>query len=211
MQRHKSDSGTPRLVFLENAWARMMAYISSCPIEINGLGTVAVHAGQIVVTNVFILDQNAGPGHAEIDDQALARFNDRYIRQGGNIGDFRFQWHSHVKGPAFFSSEDEATIDRWAGDWLVSLVGNHYGEYQCRLDVRSGGVNYPLRVSVPMRPVILLGRDLHMEAEVAEGIIRHVRTDKVRWGFGRQRGVATGSVADLFVPPEGLLTQEEGQ
>jgi proteasome lid subunit RPN8/RPN11 len=167
----------------------MMAYILNCPTEINGFGYVEVQGGSLVVSEVFILDQSASATHVEIDPLVLAHHMDTMRQAGLNPSSMRFQWHSHVHMEAYFSPTDTANIDRWPGNWLISLVANKQGEFSCRLDVFKS-----MRVGVEISPEIV--------AQIPGDVMRATAleiADKVRVPGGfmrRSRGVIDGEPAE---------------
>jgi hypothetical protein len=122
------------VVFPLHLWQKMQAYIQACPVEINGFGTVEVREGVVHITDIFILDQVATGASVEVDETALQQYIGNLIRNGGDPGAIKFQWHSHVNMKAYFSGTDTDNIDRWTGDWLISYVGNKRGEYAIRYD-----------------------------------------------------------------------------
>jgi len=140
----------PRVLIPFAVWQKIMAYILNCPVEINGFGVIEVGPFGVVVQDVFILQQFATPTGVETDQGTLDRFVAEMARTGGNPGLIKFQWHSHVSMPAYFSGVDTANIERWPGDWLISLVANKRGEFSCRLDVLR-----PIRVGIDIHPEIV--------------------------------------------------------
>ncbi len=180
MGRQQSDAQglVPRVQIPITIWQKMMGYVLNCPVEINGFGFIEVHRGIIRVNDVFILDQTATPAAVETDEQALGQYVYDLIRQGGDPGAIKFQWHSHVNMAAYFSSVDTDNIDRWVGDWLLSLVANKQGEYSCRLDVLR-----PIRVGVPVRPEFIADMPLGLLDATANEVSAKVKV--VRNGFRR--------------------------
>ena len=174
-------AGMPIVMMSHEVWQTIMAYVRACPVEINGFGMVSmIHQGNIYVRDVFILEQEATATHVATNDAALAAFLDRHLANGGHPGEIRFQWHSHVDMPARFSATDIALIQRWPGDWLVSLVVNKRGEYSCRIDMQSGGERFPLRVSVDTKITLVDVITEDAAARVAAEIAANVRISKPR-------------------------------
>jgi hypothetical protein len=125
--------------------------------EINGMGMVEKIGNDFVITEAFILKQDAGAAHAEIDPMAL----NRLVSEREDYGKLHFQWHSHVYMPARFSSIDTANIAGYAGyfgDFMISFVTNKRSEYSCRLDLFRPfyvGFEVPLTVIVPLQRDLL--------------------------------------------------------
>lgn len=174
----------PRVQISFQDWQKMMAYVINCPTEINGFGLVEVRDDIIRVKDVFILDQVASPGHAEVDHDALTHFIHEMVLSGtGNPGSIKFQWHSHVNMESYFSPTDTANIERWPGDWLISLVVNKRGEFRCRLDIFE-----PFRVEIDVIPEIVTVFDEGLLDSTADEIRLKVRSQGVGF-FGRLRTV----------------------
>ena len=88
----------------------------------------------------------------EMDPKALNRFVYELVRDGGDASSLKFQWHSHVLLPAYFSAEDLETIAGYLNDYMISFVGNQQDEYRCRLDLFKPfqlSLELPLLVRVP--------------------------------------------------------------
>lgn len=109
-------------------------YLSAVPGEVGGIGLVAERPGGPHIYELFILPQTSGPGAVELDAGRLAEFVARFERAGGDPGQLRCWWHSHGDLDVGWSATDEATIARFPGDGLVSLVGNRRGDLLARLD-----------------------------------------------------------------------------
>jgi len=162
-----------------------------CPVEINGFGIVNFDNPQVILLeDVFILDQMATPGSVETDPLALGRYMHQMHLDGGDSSKIKFQWHSHVQMPPFFSAVDKDNIENWPGDWLVSLVLNQRGEFECRYDSLR-----PLRFSQVLEPVI----DVTVTAAVADELAKEVagKVKQPRWG-----GLGTRSLTDGSVDPD---------
>jgi len=127
---------SPQLFIPIEVWQKMMAYIMNCPIEVNGFGILELdERNAFTLKDVFITDQVASPGDVEVDPLAVAQAMDEVRGRGHNTLQMAFQWHSHVRMNARFSSTDTRNIENWPGKRLISLVANKFGEYECRLDV----------------------------------------------------------------------------
>lgn len=144
---HKSIAPLPVVVLTMNSFLKIISYTQLCPFEISGMGMVDVKDGVFTIRDVFILKQTVTPVHAEIDPVCLNQFISDLSQSGGNTADIKFQWHSHAKVPAFFSVEDIETIKSYFGDFMISFVTNHNGDYQCRIDITQP---IPLSIEVPV-------------------------------------------------------------
>ena len=126
----------PQVKILEQVWKRLMAYIITCPKEVGGLGSVEERDGELIVTDVFLIEQTASPGDFEIDPTALSQFVNEWIAYGRDVSELKFWWHSHADMNTFWSVVDEDTMRRLAGDsYLISLVGNRRQEHRTCLTI----------------------------------------------------------------------------
>lgn len=141
----------PRLLFPLEVWQKLQAFVGACPVEINGFGLLVPQGSDYLVQDVIILEQVAGPAHVDNDPLVIARFMTDCIRAGIDTSMLRLQWHSHVTMPAYFSGTDTNNIERYAGQWMTSIVLNKYGEYEARLDVYK-----PFRMTAPLQITVLL-------------------------------------------------------
>jgi proteasome lid subunit RPN8/RPN11 len=134
----------PRVTIDLPSWQAIMEYTRQCDVEINGFGLVDYQpsSGLIRLSDAFITKQDASMQGVEIDDADLHRHMYALSKKGIAPSRVKFQWHSHVGMPVYFSDIDTQNIDRWSGDLLVSLVVNKHGEWRCRLDLYT-----PLRLS----------------------------------------------------------------
>lgn len=121
----------PKVFIALAAMEKILCFTRLTEYEINGLGTVERRGNDFLITEAFILDQEAGVATAEIDPMTLNQF----VGECREPEKLKFQWHSHGRIPAFFSTEDTSTIARYFNDFMISLVVSKNGEYQCRLDL----------------------------------------------------------------------------
>lgn len=161
----------PSLHMPVTVWQKLMAFVVSCPVEVNGFGLIDDVPGGFVLSDVFITEQSAGPAHVDVTPETMGKLMTDMIRRGEDPGRIKFQWHSHVGMAAYFSLTDEANINRWPGDWLFSLVANVHGDYACRLDMLSGP-----RVTVDITPQMHITPDQdllqHAAAEIRSKVSR---------------------------------------
>ena len=180
----EEDLVKPLLVIPEVIWKKLMSYVLSCPVEIQGFGTVTAQPhGQLVIDQVFILEQTASEVGVDADQFDLSRFIFEMTRRGDNPGRIKFQWHSHVNTEAFFSATDVGNIESWQGDWLISLVANKRGEFNCRLDVLR-----PIRIGVKLNPVFTSP----ISEELMQSATLEISQKVKQRSFGFRRAVRTG-------------------
>lgn len=130
---------------------KLNAYIAQCPQEISGLGTVEVVEGELMITDVFLLEQEVTPSETVLPALTVAYFLATAVENGIDPSQLRLWWHSHARHQAYFSATDLATIGSTfdTSPWLLSYVGCHAGTYQARLDVFASSIS-PLHLSNPV-------------------------------------------------------------
>ena len=124
----------PTVTIERRALAALRLYLQAVPGEVSGIGLVADRGGDPHVAEVFILRQESGWSETELHPGSLARFVADFERRGGDPSQLRCWWHSHGDLEVSWSDTDEATIQAFPGDGLVSLVGNRRGDLLCRVD-----------------------------------------------------------------------------
>lgn len=138
-----------QLVIPYHCWRQMHSLAAACATEVNGFGYIRhLFGGIFKLQEVFILEQVATPWSAETVDTALLAHLAKMHEEGIPSELLRFQWHSHGDAASFFSNTDNANIERWPGDWLMSLVINRRGEAVCRYDHFAGGLRLKAEVAI---------------------------------------------------------------
>jgi hypothetical protein len=123
-----------RLRATPEAWETLSLYIRLAPGEVGGLASVQRDGADYLITGVYLLDQEATDVDNELDAAAVSRFLIDYLDRGEDPSTLRLWWHSHARETVFWSSQDHRTIEGFGGELLVSLIGNHAGQYLARLD-----------------------------------------------------------------------------
>ena len=123
-----------RLRATPEAWEHLALYILLSPGEVGGLASLEQEGEDFVVTAIHLIDQRATDVDNELDAESVSRFLIDYLHGGGDPGALRVWWHSHGREGVFWSADDQRTIDRFGGEWLISLIGNHAGKFLARLD-----------------------------------------------------------------------------
>ena len=152
MFQHEDEFPRPRVFILVSALQKLRAYVKICSVEINGLGVVKRFGSNFLITDVFILSQQASMISVKVDDLALHKFIFEQVRNGGDPAEIKLQWHSHVNMEAYCSGEDRRTISGYKSDFMISLVMNKRDESFCRIDLFKPfrlGFAAPLEVFVP--------------------------------------------------------------
>lgn len=127
----------PRVIIDQQTFAKLKRFVDLCEAEISGLGIIERQGNDFIIKDVYVLKQHTVIDglHVELDPQAFNLFIYELAKNGGDTAGIKFQWHSHADAPAFFSPEDINTIAGYMNDYMISLVINKRGEYQCRLDL----------------------------------------------------------------------------
>ena len=114
---------------LPEAHAQIMYYVNKSSVEISGLGRIEKDSqGNMVVTKVYLLDQENTSATTDIDAQAMAKLMYETREDKGNLN---FWWHSHVNMATFWSGTDMATIKQFGKNgYLLATVFNKQGDHR---------------------------------------------------------------------------------
>lgn len=95
--------------------------------EVSWMGRIQVtEEDNYLVTNIYLLEQEVGAAHTDIDAEAVARI---LYESDGDEGDLLYWVHSHANMQAFWSSVDVDTIKAMGKNGLcVASVFNKKGE-----------------------------------------------------------------------------------
>ena len=173
-QRNTTEREKALQVLMPQAvWQKMIAYVKACDCEINGFGYVRVLDQQSVkVEDVFILKQTVSAGSAVTEPSELTGHITQMVADGLDTSLLRFQWHSHVYMPSYFSGIDTNTIDAYTNcDWMISLVVNKHEEFAIRLDVYC-----PFRLTVPVELAVFVDEVDAISKACAQEVKEKVRT-----------------------------------
>jgi hypothetical protein len=162
---------TPRVLITLEAKKRLDLYIKLADGEISGLGRVRRLGPDFLIEEVFLFEQESGPGDTELDPDSVAGWLTELIRRGEDPSQIKLWWHSHATMSVFWSGTDEATASRFANSWMISVVGNKRGEYLCRLDLYE-----PVRLTIDgLRLEVHWSEDSALRTEVEAEIKEKVR------------------------------------
>lgn len=134
----KNNPSKPGMKILieSEALHKLRGFIDGCPQEISGLGIVSREGNNPIIKDIFIGPQeNTGSSTDMSDIDGLLAYA---LEAGYEPQDIRLWWHSHAKMGTFMSSTDVDTINqlvKYVGGWLLSVCGNHAGNWCTRLDV----------------------------------------------------------------------------
>ena len=121
--------------FTDETYARLRLYVELCPWEIGGLGEVLAEGDGLLVTGLALPDQRVSAAETELQPEAVLRILQQCLEEGRDPAALRLWWHSHAEEKVEWSETDEATIERFGADSLVSLVTNKAGDLLCRWDI----------------------------------------------------------------------------
>ena len=124
----------PHLSFSDLAWRKLTLYTRRCPLEIGGLGYVREDGPDFVLEDVFIVQQDINDIATRLETSAVHQLIVDTIDSGLDASGLKLWWHSHAREATFWSGEDEATIDRFRNEGMLSLVTNHRLKFLARLD-----------------------------------------------------------------------------
>lgn len=122
-----------------NIWRKIMQYAQlASPREVTGIGLVELDPktdDHYIVKEVFLPQQSANEVFSEFSETGLHDIiTDVIANDISNATKLRFRWHSHGKNDVFFSTIDNADIEKWKSDWVFNLVVNAEGKYCVRFD-----------------------------------------------------------------------------
>lgn len=124
-----------KLVIPIDKYQQIMAYTNLVNTEITQFADVEMEDdGTLVVGNVYLLKQEAGGAHVDMEEEDISKFMVELIKDGKTQMP-RLWIHSHVNMQAFFSGTDVNTYTNTLdnGEWTVSLVVNKRQEMKAVL------------------------------------------------------------------------------
>jgi proteasome lid subunit RPN8/RPN11 len=121
------------------AYRKIMAYADACDEEISGFADVEYKKDkqEIVVGEVYLLEQNVTGTNTHLEEEAVSKFNIDMIKKGRKQLP-QLWWHSHVNMGTFFSGTDEETCSELQNDsFNIALVVNKAHQYKAMMYVYS--------------------------------------------------------------------------
>lgn len=97
-----------RINITNEAIFKIHHWVDKSPVEVSGLGKITrQEGGDLLVTDVYLLDQENTATDTELDANAISKlmFETKDVE-----GDLSFWWHSHVNMGVFWSSTDMEAI-----------------------------------------------------------------------------------------------------
>lgn len=106
-----------------NQW---MFYVQECDSEVSAMGRVVRQGADFLVTKLYLLEQEVGAAHTDIDAEAICKL---MLETMDDEGDLLYWVHSHVNMQAFWSGTDLETIRTMGKNGLcLASVFNKKGE-----------------------------------------------------------------------------------
>ncbi len=167
-QRPDSIPHNVKILIPRKEWNKIRYWVDISPVEISGVGIVkptktTTVNGKTVITEltvekVLLLRQRNSATLTDIDTQALLELMAEYAEDSEYI---RLWWHSHVNFDVFWSGTDEATINDFHADWMLSIVTNKKNENKARLDIYN-----PIRTMIKVNELVIVDGTEEDEAEL---------------------------------------------
>lgn len=98
-----------RMKIPHTVYEKVMYWVNRADFEVSGFGKVTYDPSDnsYTVTDAFLLKQEGGAAHTDIDPASLGKL---MFESKDAPGDLNWWWHSHVKMAAFWSQTDKDTI-----------------------------------------------------------------------------------------------------
>lgn len=124
------------------AQQKMKHWINIARGEVSGLGAVeeirndrGIITG-FIIDEIYLLKQQSGSADTILDDEAVGQFLFEMAKSGGDTSKIKLWWHSHGDLGVFWSTTDEANIQRLANSsYMISIVGNKDRKSLTRIDL----------------------------------------------------------------------------
>jgi len=120
-------------------WAFLVALVQRIKTESAALGYVTVTEEGLVVHDLFVPEQEVTGATFEMDKTSVGKIaEENRVKKGLDIGDIRFQWHSHgtmSPGPSSVDAGNVVDLLSCSGTWLLTMIMNRSLEYTLQLDV----------------------------------------------------------------------------
>lgn len=128
-------------------YRKIQYWMAKADIEVSGFGKVMLLPnGTISVLDAYLLKQEGGAAHTDIDGQSLGKlmFDTKDVP-----GELKWWWHSHVDMSVFWSGQDTTTINELSqADWCGATVFNRKGEMRSAVGIASHHDLFGTSVSV---------------------------------------------------------------
>ena len=138
----------------ELIYKKILLHVERNEGEVGIWGETNITNNQIVVTDIFLIEQHTTPSHYVLDTNARSNFYYQYHQSGGDLGNLKLILHSHGDFSACWSPDDEKTIENYSrADYLVSIVVDRIGPGHIlnRIDFF-----HPFRFTIHNIPIVIL-------------------------------------------------------
>ena len=188
------------VVLSEAVYQRLCAYVDAVDTEISGMGEVVVKDGELVVTEVYLLEQVCTGAHTELDSTSIARLRAQLHEQGKAQDGFKLWWHSHANMGCFWSGTDTGTQEELVSDtdWALSIVLNKKREIRAKVSVRDKVVG---TIGIDELPVIVRSTSPEFDGEGLKKEVEEKVKDKVVTGFQVDRSAYPYSQEGYHLDP----------
>jgi hypothetical protein len=168
----------PRITSYSEADERLWIYIRSCLTEISGLGDVKYLpvTNELKIEAVHLFAQECSGMDTSLSPEAVGKYMTERTLRNVPTNTLKLWWHSHADGDVYWSQhQDIPTIEallEFGFTYLLSIVGNHRGEYLCRLDIAK-----PFRITFDNLPIRLIHpENAELQASIAAEVAEKVTT-----------------------------------
>ena len=175
------------VIFTADVYKKLRAYVLAIDTEIGLFGKVEKKGDVLFVSGLVLLSQQVSWGKTIIDRHALDQFYLSLMDKGIDPSPWKCWIHSHATMKTFFSTTDEATIESFdlehpVDNWFLSIVVNHAGSLNARLDVFS-----PFRYTIGNLPWDVEFEDPKLIEEVQKEIAEKVVEIASPYGDGWEK------------------------
>lgn len=133
-----------KLVISELAYKKVQHWVHKADKEVSGFGTTSITRDddgtyRVYVHDAFLLDQEVGAAHTDIDAKSLGKLMHRIVANPDTRHlSLNWWWHSHVKMNTFWSGTDTETIKSIGKNGLcVASVFNQLGSIRSAVCTKS--------------------------------------------------------------------------
>jgi hypothetical protein len=175
-------------------YEKIMHWIDKTDIEVSGFGKCTYHeSGILEVHDVYLLEQEGGAAHTDIDSKALGKL---MFQTKDKPGELRFWWHSHVNMQVFWSGTDTQTIkDMAKNGWIAATVFNKKRE---------------MRSAIGYVTNSFFGDSVHIEDNLPTYILSSTSPDlKKAWDFEFDSNVKEKKFAPNIIMGSEYATKQE--
>lgn len=133
--RYESSLGTPSVYIQPEALAKMWHIVDLCNKEVGWLGTVVRDNMSFLVTDVFLLEQEASMATNELDPESIAKLAGELMAKEENsldlINSLKLWGHSHVNMDVGPSGQDDTQMEEFnknGSEWFLRAIANKKGK-----------------------------------------------------------------------------------